>query len=96
MARGAVKKKRKGTKECGKTKQKKREKLKGGSLFFKRGSARVKEKTKKGNKKASVGCLWKGLGVQTVHRIFWIHLKYIFILKLVYPHYSYDFAIFYE
>ena len=61
----------------------------------KENSLRVKKKEKR-KEKARVGCLRKGLGVQTVHHIFWFHLKYIFILKLVYPHYSHDFAIFHE
>ena len=49
MARRVVEKK-KWTKECGKTKQKKREKLKRGVFVLKRGSPRVKKKRKRKGK----------------------------------------------
>ena len=50
MARGAVKKKRKWTKECGKTKQKKREKLKGGFCFLREVHRKLKKKRKRKGK----------------------------------------------
>ena len=56
MARRVIRKK-KWTKECGKMKQKKREKLKGGVFVLKRGSPRVK-KTKKERKRQ----VWAAFG----------------------------------
>ena len=64
-----------------------------------RGGAEVEKKGNKKRKRKGKGkCGLPLEGFRGANRAphFWIHLKYIFILKLVYPHYSYDFAIFHE